>query len=333
MYVKNVCMSRKQKTKTTDVIRAAEGRETIVAGELVTVDFPKGGSPSLLASKLFVQLLDQAGADVVKDKAHRVLLADLNWSHRDLDYLAEAVRELQRTVIEITVQTANGPRRKSGQFLTDVERDLDAATGELMFHFSKTVRQVVRNSTHWAAVSARAVLAFECKYSIWLYQLAALHAHRDQAGPTFPLDELRQQMGASAKSLRIWQNFRNRVLEPAIAEINQLTGITVDYQPVKRGRKIEAVRLFCRKKDQDELRAAAAEQARPKTGRKARRADLVEQVAAERRAQQQWVDAKLAEAEAKWQHRQLDLDDAFDDGHNTDAAFDWQHAQRPNIAE
>ena len=216
--------------------------EVIVAGEVAEIRFPKGGSLSLLASKLFVQLLDLAGADVAGDRAHRATLARLNWAKRDLDHIERAIDELHGTRVALTVNTRGGRRRRSGVVLADVDRPEDNE-GEIEWRFSKTFHYVIANSRHWAAISARAVLAMESKYAVWLYQLAALHFGRDKISEDWDLAALRERLGASAPSLRRWQDFKRYVLEPACAEINQLTGIGVAWEPIKYGRKVMGVRL------------------------------------------------------------------------------------------
>jgi len=290
----------KPPTKTTSVIRAAKDRddELIVAGEVAEIRFPEGGGLSLLASKLFVSLLDLAGADVAEDRDHRATMASLNWSHRDLDHIEDAIHELHATTVALTVQTRSGRRRRSGVVLTDVDRPEDNE-GEIEWRFSKTFRYVVANSRHWAAISARAALAMDSKYSIWLYQLAALHAGRNKVSEDWDLGDLRERLGANVPSLRRWQDFKRRVLEPACAEINHLTGIGIAWEPIKRRRQVVGVRLSTWRKSREELAAAAAELDRHRAGRKARREGLVERLDAERAETRREIQAKLAELDER----------------------------------
>ncbi len=287
----------KPPAKTTSVIRAAEDRpdEVIVAGEVAEIRFPEGGGLSLLASKLFVQLLDAAGADIAEDRDHRATMASLNWSKRELDEIEATIRELHRTTVELTVNTRTGRRRRSGVVLSDAERPEDPTSqGEIEWRFSKTFRYVVANSRHWAAISARAVLAMECKYSPWLYQLAALHAGRDRVSEDWDLTDLRERLGASAPTWRRWQDFKRYVLDPACAEINHLTGIGVAWEPIKRGRKVVGVRLSTWRKGREEIAAAEAELERHRAGRKERREGLVERLDAEREETRREIRVKLA---------------------------------------
>ena len=291
----------KEPTRTLSVIRAAADRadEVIVAGEVAEIRFPKGGSLSLLASKLFVQLLDIAGADVAEDRTHRVTLANLNWANRDLDLIEEAIYELHATTVAFTVETRSGRRRRSGVVLAEAERPEDAVQGEIHWRFSRPFQQVVKNSRHWAAISARAVLAMECKYSPWLYQLCALHAGRARVSEDWDLADLRERLGARSASLHRWQDFKRRVLEPACAEINQLTGVGVAWEPIKYGRKVMGVRLSTWRKSAAEIAEAGAELARHRAGRKERRNELVERIVEERAAWSRETEAKLADLTAR----------------------------------
>ena len=312
----------KPPAKTTAVIHAASDRpdEVIVAGEVAEIRFPEGGGLSLLASKLFVSLLDIAGADVAEDRDHRAPMASLNWAKRELAEIEAATRELHRTTVELSVNTRNGKRRRSGVVLSDVDRPEDNE-GEIEWRFSKTFRYVIANSRHWAAISARAVLAMDSKYAVWLYQLAALHAGRDRVHEDWDLADLRERLGANMPSLRRWQDFKRRVLEPACAEINQLTGIGVAWEPIKRRRKIVGVRLSTWRKSREEIAEAAAELARHRTGRKARREGLVERIDAERAETRREIQARLADIDARRTEsheakpaadpRQIDLEEAI----------------------
>ena len=305
----------KSATRTTAVIRAAADRpdEVIVAGEVAEIRFPKGGSLSLLASKLFVQLLDIAGADVTEDRTHRATLASLNWGKRELAEIEDAIYELHATTVTLFTKG----ERYSGAVLAEARRPADATQGEIHWRFSRPFQQVIKNSRHWAAISARAVLAMECKYTPWLYQLAALHAGRDRVHEDWDLADLRERLGASAPTWRRWQDFKRYILEPACAEINQLTGIGVAWEPIKYGRKVMGVRLSTWRKSAAEIAEADAELARHRAGRKERRGELVERIVGERTAWSREIEARLAELNARRAEkaaadpRQVDIEEAI----------------------
>lgn len=257
----------------------------IAAGELVDMRFKSGNALSLRAGKLFCLLIQEAGVSVIEDKQHRIPYSVLNETfHKSRDDLVEAIEELHSTTISVKVNSRTGRAyTKSGPILSDVERDDDDLNdAEVRFEFSPTLRRVIADSTHWAAISRRAVLAFESKYSLRLYLFLSLRAGLRKTAENFDLDDLRDVFGLAPGKLSRWQDMRRFVLDPAVAEIGHLAGFRAGYVPIKRGRKITGVRLTWGLKDTEELIEAHKELERPRTGRTARREGKVEAIAEER---------------------------------------------------
>jgi len=272
------------KLTTLDAIRMhrADADAIVAAGELVDMRFAAGNVLSLRAAKLFCLLVQEAGIAVADQVQHRLPFAVLNETfHRSRDELVEAIAELQSTVVSVRLVSRKGRTlTKSGPILSDVERedeDLDAA--EVRFEFSPTLRRVIADSTHWTAVSRRAVLAFESKYSLRLYLFLSLRANLRKVSEDLDLEALRELLGLSGGTLSRWQDMRRFALDPAVAEINHLAGFHAAYKPLKRGRRVVGVRLSWSLKGRDELVEAQKELERPRVGRTARRDELVETIA------------------------------------------------------
>lgn len=271
------------KPTTLDAIRMhrANADAIVAAGELVDMRFTSGNVLSLRAAKLFCLLIQEAGIAVADPVSHSIPYAVLNETfHRSRDELVEAISELHSTVISVRLVSRQGRAYvKSGPILSDVEReaeDLDSA--EIRFEFSPTLRRVIADSTHWTAVSRRAVLAFESKYALRLYLFLSLRAPLRKTGQSFDLTELRELLGLSGGTLSRWQDMRRFAIDPAIAEINHLAGFHAGYSTIKRGRRITGVRLTWGLKSPDELAETQRELDRSRIGRTARRDELVETI-------------------------------------------------------
>lgn len=275
------------KLTTLDAVRInrADADAIVTAGELVDLRFVSGSTLSLRAAKLFCLLIQEAGIAVADDVQHQIPYAVLNETfHRSRDDLAAAIIELHCTIVSVKLVSRKGRAyTKSGPILSDVERepdDLDDA--EIRFEFSPALRRVIADSTHWAAVSRRAVLAFESRYSLRLYLFLALRANLRKVSEELSIDDLRDMLGVTADRLTRWQDLRRFVLDRAVSEINQLAGFHAAYEPIKRGRRIVGVRLAWGLKDRVDLVETQRELDRPRVGRKARRKGLVESIADER---------------------------------------------------
>jgi hypothetical protein len=257
----------------------------IAAGELVELRFVSGNMLSLRAAKLFCLLIQEAGITVADQVQHRIPYAVLNETfHKSRSELAEAIAELHSTIVSIKLVSRQGrPYVKSGPILSDVEREPDSLEdAEIRFEFSPALRRVIADSTHWAAVSRRAVLSFESRYSLRLYLWLALRANLRKTAEDVSLDDLRALLGVPEKTLLRWQDLRRFVLDRALGEINHLAGFHAAYMPLKQGRRIVGVKIAWGLKELAELVKAQKELDRPRVGRKERRAGLVETIAQER---------------------------------------------------
>lgn len=275
------------KLTTLDAIRIhrSDPDAIVAAGEIADMRFMAGNALSLRAAKLFCLLIQEAGISVADQVQHRIPYAVLNETfHLSRDELVEAVMELHSTVVSVHLVSRQGRAyTKSGPILSDVEREPDSLDdAEIRFEFSPAMRRVIADSTHWAAVSRRAVLAFESRYSLRLYMHIGLRVNRRQVSEDVSIDDLRALLGVPDGSLRRWQDLRRFAIDRAVAEINQLAGFTAAYVPLKRGRRVVGVRLAWGHKAIDDLVETQLELDRPRIGRTARRDRLVETIAQER---------------------------------------------------
>lgn len=259
--------------------------ELLASGHQADMIFRPGQRAlSLRAAKLWHVLVKAAGVELAARKDHSIPLATLYQSgigHMTQAERIDALRELQTTLVEVRVPSPKVKGRTrviSEALLGKVERDEDDR-GDLVWRFGDTLRRVFADSPHWAVLSKRAVMAFESRYSLRLYEIIALRSGLDHIhAETFPLENLRSRLGIPPGKLVRWQDVKVRALDPAIAEVNQLAGFTVRYEVVKQGRAVASVRLIWEEKAGRMLKATQRELDGSKVGRKARRAGTVETI-------------------------------------------------------
>ena len=89
------------------------------------------------------------------------------------------------------------------------------------------------------------ILALKSKYSIRLYELFKSYAF--QREKTLKIEELKQML--IAEHYTNFKDFRLRVLDRAIEEINYYTDLNVSYEAIKKGRRVEAITLKIKRKE------------------------------------------------------------------------------------
>ena len=132
--------------------------------------------------------------------------------------------------------------KKEGRFYIEFHDELIPYISEL--HDNYTKYQLVN------------IGAFSSTHSIRLYELCS--QYRDTGWRQTPLNDLKEWLQVSDKYER-YNNFNQRVLTPAIDEINAKSDLLVSVEPIKRGRSIVSLKFTIKSKKS----AVKIEQKRP----------------------------------------------------------------------
>lgn len=79
-------------------------------------------------------------------------------------------------------------------------------------------------------------------YAIRVYEML-MQWRKTKAVPVIELDELRVRLGIADNEYPRMDNFKSRVLDTAIQQINEFTDITASYEQIKDGRKIRGFKF------------------------------------------------------------------------------------------
>jgi len=95
-------------------------------------------------------------------------------------------------------------------------------------------------------------LAMQSQYSPRLYEI--LKSHEYKKSISYDLEELKRTM--SAENYNLFGDFRRRVLDIAVREINELSDIAVTYELVKKERKYVGIKFAIKMKNDIDERIA-----------------------------------------------------------------------------
>lgn len=91
------------------------------------------------------------------------------------------------------------------------------------------------------------VLGMKSAFSVRIYELMKSYSFRHTI--TFEIDELKKLlMVEDVKSYNRFPDFRRKVLEKAQLEINELTDINIEFEPIKTGRKVTSIKFIIEEK-------------------------------------------------------------------------------------
>jgi plasmid replication initiation protein len=108
---------------------------------------------------------------------------------------------------------------------------------------------------HFTIMDVVFLMALPSAYAKRLYEfVCSIHFHSNTVWEgTYTLDYLRSVTGALESSYEQYRDFKRRVIEPSIAQINAKTDKVVWYDEIKQGRRVVMLRLYVRAKDAAEI--------------------------------------------------------------------------------
>lgn len=120
--------------------------------------------------------------------------------------------------------------KRSGNIRVRLDEDIE-----------KYVMNLFENFTQYELLST---LPFQSKYSFRMYELLKSYSSLKQH--TFDLEDLKRVL--MCEHYNVYKDFRVKVVEIALKEINQYTDLNVVYEPIKQGKKIVKLHFEINKK-------------------------------------------------------------------------------------
>ena len=168
--------------------------------------------------------------------------------HNAYKQLKVAVRTLasRKLTVEVTDPITGLPAILEADWVTNalyVEK-----AGIIRINFgSIIVPYIWRLEERFTAYQLKLVKQLSGSYTIRLYELLLQYAPIGDR--TFSIEELREILDAQGKAYDRINNFKARVLDYAIDQINDTTDLIVDYEGIKYGRSWVAVKFIIKRKN------------------------------------------------------------------------------------
>lgn len=129
-----------------------------------------------------------------------------------------------------------------------------SSEGTVEFSFdSKLKPYLLQLKNQFTSYRLSNILNLKSTYSIRLYELMKKWQHLGHWECS--IDELRGLLGAkSVKSYLVYGNFKNRVLSPALVELNEKTDIQINFVEIKKGRRVDRIEFVIQHSPEKEIK-------------------------------------------------------------------------------
>jgi hypothetical protein len=236
------------------------------------------GSLTLQDRRVMNVLYANAGQKICDDVQHVISIADLRGNHKGGERVKDSIVRLMTTIVQVPVAGRNGKAAtKRVQVLSDTTTsdDENDPTGQVVYSFSRGMREIIKDSTLWGRVRTAVVFAFTSKYSLTLYELICARINLDfMWQEDFSLRDFRALMGVPEDKLHRMPDLLRSCIKVAQDEVNGMADFCVDIKPIRKGGQkrgtVTGFRISWWRKSVDELKEAFDEINRSKVGRLAR---------------------------------------------------------------
>lgn len=201
---------------------------------------------SLLQRRTWNALLFHAYNALGTEEEHAIPLQYLaslvGYDSHDIDYLKEASKALMRCIVEWDVLDKDGsPEWGATALLAQVK----IKKGMCIYAYSPELRRRLHNPAMYARLDLNLQKQFESKYSLALWELCTdyLGSGREYGEtPFIAIEDFRMLMGTGTM-YPAFMNFNQKIIKPAVDEINRVSDFRVVVEYQRQGRKVTAIKF------------------------------------------------------------------------------------------
>ena len=187
-------------------------------------------------------LLANAYDELPNREIHRVSVADLakslGFNSHNEDYLKETLEALVDCIVKWNVL---GKDKKQRWGVAALLASAEIENGICTYSFAAHLRYKLYNPRIYTKLNLRLQNRFTSRYALILWEICFDYfdtARTQGETPFIPLDTFKELMGIALDDYPTFKTLNQRVIKPAIREINELTNFFVEIEPKRIGRKI-----------------------------------------------------------------------------------------------
>ena len=150
--------------------------------------------------------------------------------------LQENLKGLMSTIVEFNILKENN---KSKWHATTLLSEASIENGRVYFAFAPTVKKTLLHPEYYVLLDLNIIKGLNSKYAIALYENA--RNFLDKGFPRLEIAMFRKLMGVEDNKYKNFADFKKRVIDPSVEEVNQKTDMMIEYELFKEGRRFSHI--------------------------------------------------------------------------------------------
>ncbi len=202
---------------------------------------------SLLQRKIANALLYNAYDDLLIKEEYQIHIGSLckliGYDSNDHKSIKKALVNLLSTVIEWNLVDGNKVDAEGVWNASSIIADASIAGAICTYSYSNKMRKLLHRPELYGRLNMQVQAQFQSSYGLALYENCIRYQNIGQT-PWFDLAKFRQLMGIEEGKYKIFRDFKTRVLDKAVEEVNKYSPIIVDSQMRKQNRQVIAIQFL-----------------------------------------------------------------------------------------
>lgn len=191
-------------------------------------------SLSVSQTKIVLTVLSLIRPEDEKFKYYKIPIKEFDFLVENGNYarLKRDCRKLMSQVLEV-------PRENNGWLLTNWFADIEYKNGFVEVSFSDKLKPYLLQLKEYSSFYLIQAMKLSSEYAIRIYEMC--NQYRKIGTRTIDLQELHELFQTPKSYQKLYSNFKRKVLEVAIKDINTKTDLNIEYEEVKPSRSVIAI--------------------------------------------------------------------------------------------
>lgn len=206
---------------------------------------------SLVQRKISNALLHNAYTDLLKKDEHEIDIRQIceliGYDSNDHKLIKEALKKLLSTVIEWNLLN-NNEQDSVTWTASSMLASVSIKGSQCRYTYSKRLKDLLYSPAVYGRISMEIQAKFKSSYALALYENCIRYQNLPYSA-WFSVETFRQLMGVRAGKYKVFRDFKKRVIDQAVHEVNLYSNIFI-YPELKRiSRTVRSIRFKILEKD------------------------------------------------------------------------------------
>jgi plasmid replication initiation protein len=201
---------------------------------------------SLLQRKISNALLFHAYEDLLIKDEHEIQISTLtkliDYDSHDHKKIKQALMDLLATVVEWNIVDGDKLDKENVWNASSIIADASIDGSLCTYSYSGKMRKLLYHPSVYGRLNMQIQAKFQSSYGLALYENCNRYQDIGQT-PWFELDKFRKLMGVDEEKYKIFRDFKTRVIDKSVEEVNKYSTLFVESKFKKQNRQVVAIQF------------------------------------------------------------------------------------------